>query len=184
MKNQEITFDQVQARLPELAIEHLDADNRMTQTARELRFPLGHTVECRLGPDEWMRGKVVGHFYREHDWSPGQQAPYQVLLEGDDLAQRTVWAPADTDECIRGAVRFATGTAVECCVGESQWVRGVVVAHYHREDGWPAQLLAPYRVKLDVEADDDKPVFIWAPIDTDECIRAAAAPRQLESRTV
>ena len=79
--------------------------------------------------------------------------------------------PADTDECIRAAVRFATGTAVECCVGQDTWVPGTVVAHYYRENNWPAQLLAPYRVRI--ETDDESVVHIWAPLDTDECIRVA-----------
>ena len=85
-----------------------------------------------MGPDEWARGKVIGHFYREEDWPTGQRAPYQELLEGDDLTVRTIYAPLDTDECIRSALRFPTGAPVECCVGDDQWVRGEVVAHWYR----------------------------------------------------
>ena len=133
-------------------------------------------------------------------------------MDGDELTARTIWAPADTDDCIRAALRFDVGAAVHCCVGDSRWVptlrpphsyriphyaypphfegtrctnarvhraccrwvRGTVVAHYHREPDWPAQLLAPYRVRLDgkVEGHEDKEVYIWAPLDADECIRA------------
>ena len=115
-----------------------------------------------------------------------------MLLEGDDLTARTIWAPADHDECIRSAVRFAVGTAVECRVGVDQntWVRGKVVAHYYREANWPATLLAPYRVLLDgATAEGSDEVYLWAPVDADECIRAASAmteegettPRTLEA---
>lgn len=176
VKNNELTVDQVQARLPEFAVEE-PVDRPTARAGTDLRFELGRTVECRMGPDEWARGKVIGHNYREEDWPTGQHAPYQVLLEGDDLTARTVYAPSDTEECIRAALRFPTGAVVECCVGVDQWVRGEVVAHWYREDGWPAQLLAPYRVRLALDAsvhsaDGVKEVFIWAPVDLDQCIRA------------
>jgi len=47
-----------------------------------------------------------------------------------------------------------------------------VDAHYHRDPSAPASLLAPYRVLLDEASGDDKDVYVWAPIDADECIRA------------
>ena len=84
VKNQEITVEQVTGRLPEFVIDTALPDLPVT-TASELRFEIGRTVECRLGPETWARGKVVGHMYREDDWPEGQKAPYQVLLEGDDL---------------------------------------------------------------------------------------------------
>lgn len=188
VKNQELSVEQVQARLPAVFAGVALAD--FPSATGELRFELGRTVECRLGPDEWARGKVVGHYYRESDWPEGQKAPYQVLLEGDDLTARTVYAPSDSEDVIRAAVRFPVGSAVMCCVGVDQWVHGEVVAHYHREDDWPAQLLAPYRVRLVIDAGangstateesgadgitETNEVFIWAPLDSDECIRAAA----------
>ena len=189
VKNNELSVEQVQARLPEVVIGY--SQNELPDmphySADDLRFEIGRAVECRLGPDEWARGNVVGHFFREDDWPEGQKAPYQVLLEGDAVTARTVWAPSDTDDCIRGAVRFPIGAAVQCCVGSGHWVPGEVVAHYYREDGWPQQLLAPYRVRLEVDrvADDAAPseVFIWAPLDSDECVRAAANDLQLEAAT-
>lgn len=72
-----------------------------------------------------------------------------MLLDGDDLTSRTVWAPADSDACIRATVRFGIGAAVECCVGQDQWLPGMVVAHYYREANWPMEMVAPYRVLLD-----------------------------------
>ena len=186
VRSNEVTNEQVQRRLPEFRVEH--AEPRPYVATGKLRFELGTAVECRLGPDAWSRGRIIGHWYREDDWPDGQKAPYQVLLEGDDLTHRTIWAPTDTDECIRSTVRFPVGAAVECCVGVDQWVRGEVVAHYYREKDWPMQLLAPYRVRIDVDTSGEgidvnasgeviarNEVFIWAPIDSDECIRAADA---------
>ena len=141
------------------------------------RAPLKQ-VECRMGPTEWARGTVIGHYYREQDWPEGEKAPYQVLLDGDDLTARTIWVPADTDECVRAACRFDVGASVECCVGIDKWVRGTVVAHFYREPDWPMQLLAPYRVLLDTASlpDGSNQVYIWAPLGSDECIRAASTP--------
>ena len=174
VKRSEVSPDALQARLPEPRIE----PDRLVPTLpmEGLRFAIGQSVECRMGPDEWARGKVIGQYYREDDWPQGQKAPYQVLLSGDSLGGRTVWAPSDTDECIRAAVRFDIGERVQCCVGNERWVRGTVAAHYYRETDWPAQLLAPYRVLLDerVDGHPDKAVYLWAPLDSDECIRAAA----------
>jgi|TARA_B110000196_G_C20463100_1_gene350236 hypothetical protein len=47
-----------------------------------------------------------------------------------------------------------------------------VEAHYHRDPSAPASLLAPYRVLLDEASGNDKDVYVWAPLDADECIRA------------
>ena len=112
VKNNEITHDQVEARLPQYVVRSEPALDAPTVAIEGLRFEVGRTVECRMGLEEWARGQVVGHFYREEDWPEGQKAPYQVLLEGDDMTARTVWAPADNDECIRAAVRFPTGAQV------------------------------------------------------------------------
>ena len=174
-----LAVDRVQSRLPTFVATNPMEAGPLLSAAGELRFEIGRTVECRLGPDAWARGTVVGHYYRETDWPEGQKAPYQVLLEGDNLTARTIWAPSDTDECIRAANRFPVGASVECCVGVESWVRGTVVAHYYREADWPAQLLAPYRVRIESDDAAENDVYIWAPIDTDECIRAAANESKL-----
>lgn len=175
VKRGELTHEQVMSRLPQWRVEPtLDVP---VGSPENLRFGVGQTVECRMGADDWGRGTIIGLLYREADWPQGQVAPYQVLLEGDNLTARTIWAPADNDECIRSAVRFAVGSAVECRVGVDQntWVRGTVVAHYYREANWPATLLAPYRVLLDgaTTAEGSDEVYLWAPVDAEECIRAA-----------
>ena len=174
VKNGELSRDALQTRLPEPRFSFDATDRLPAISSAALRFEIGQTVECRMGTEEWARGKVVGLYYREDDWPEGQKAPYQVLLEGDGLVGRTIWAPSDSDECIRATVRFDVGAAVQCCVGEDRWVSGTVVAHYYREPDWPIQLLAPYRVLLDgrVEGHPDKEVYLWAPLDADDCIKA------------
>ena len=103
---------------------------------------------------------------------------------------RAVWAPADIDECIRAALRFQVGEAVECCLGQDVWAAGKVVAHFYREPTWREGKYAPYQVQLDevelfpesvdalhssVRLAASGGQLIWAPTDTDECIRAPSA---------
>ena len=96
VKRGEIAPDQVLARLPEVRVEPT-LDRQTMISADGLRFAIGQIVECRMGVDEWARGKIVDTLYREDDWPEWQVAPYQVLLEGDPdgLTARTIWAPAD-----------------------------------------------------------------------------------------
>lgn len=148
--------------------------------APPLRFPVGAPVKFRIGESEWASGKVVAHFHKEKNFPENVRVPYQVLLDvalkGDLNA---VWAPADDDACIRSALRFELGAAVECCIGGEEWARGKVVAHFHREPTWEPNQFAPYQVRLDELAGAEESALrlmssgelIWAPLDADECIR-------------
>ena len=65
---------------------------------------MGETVECwwRSNPDGpgcWLRGVVVGHWWRNENWPDGQAAPYQVRLDDGTL----IFAPRDDDSCVREA---------------------------------------------------------------------------------
>ena len=156
-----------------------------------LRFPVGVPVECRLGEHDWADGKVVAHHHREATWPEGVCMPYQVLLDPafHSGGHNAVWAPADIDECIRAALRFQLGDAVECCIGDGVWARGKVAAHFYREPTWPDGQYAPYQVQLEqvelfpedfegasphsgVRLETGTGQLVWAPQDTDECIRA------------
>ena len=128
------------------------------------RFPLGATVECRLGPEKWALGRIVGLHYREPSWPADRRAPYQVRLEEGPL----IYAPEDVDECVRTSLRFPVGSVVECNV--DVWRRGTVVAHYWREPEWPPDKWAPYAIELEGGRGQ-----VYAPVDSDDCVREPVA---------
>ena len=66
-----------------------------------------------------------------------------------------------------GNYRFSVGTKVRCLVGPTQWKVGVIVALNYREADWPTGAYAAYQVKL------REGQLIYAPVDLDDCIRAA-----------
>ena len=75
---------------------------------------------------------------------------------------------------VRSALRFPLGAQVECFL-DGEWARGVVVAHYHREPSWPPSEWAPYQIELADGPHGHAPrTRIYAPVDTDECVRAPA----------
>lgn len=61
-------------------------------------------------------------------------------------------------------LRFAVGSRVQCNCGE--WKSGTVVGHYWRDATWPKGKIVPYQIKI-----DNGPT-IFAPMDSDKCIRA------------
>lgn len=140
--------------------------------AAPLRFALTQLVECRIGRDEWALGEIVGRHYREPGWPEGEYAPYQVALK--TIPPRLVFSPLDDDECVRAVLRFKLGDVIMACLAPDVWARGEVVAHHYREPNWPAgQRAVPYQIRLlDEKADDGTAVLIWAPEDSDACVRA------------
>jgi hypothetical protein len=69
----------------------------------------------------------------------------------------------------RPELRFPVGTRVECRVGAHPvkgWAPGQIIAHFYSEPSWPANMFAPYQIRLD----DGR--LIFAPQDINEVIRA------------
>ena len=65
-----------------------------------------------------------------------------------------------------GALRFDVGARVACNLGAAGWTPGIVVAHNYAKLGWPPGQVVPYQVQLDDGG------LIFAPEDSDECVRA------------
>ena len=124
------------------------------------RFDVGTDVYCNY-EENWARGVVVAHHYRELE-DMNAVHPYQVRLENG----RLIYAPDDDDTCIHRVPRYAVGTYVHCNIGGGQWTAGRVVAHSYREEG--DRHPYPYQVRLE----NDR--LIYAPADDDTFIKAAA----------
>jgi len=65
-----------------------------------LRFNVGDSVECRIGPDPvtgWSKGTISQLWYREQGWPPNAWAPYKVELENGTR----IFAPGDMNQVIR-----------------------------------------------------------------------------------
>ena len=71
------------------------------------------------------------------------------------------------------ALRFTVGERVRCRVSQSEWAPGCIAQLWYREPDWPEGRLVPYQVELD----DGR--LIFAPLDKDELIRAAATFEKL-----
>ena len=65
----------------------------------------------------------------------------------------------------RTPLRFKVGDRVKCCVDEGRWASGTVIKLW-----WWQGFYAPYQVEL------DEGRLIFAPEDSDGCIRREAAP--------
>ena len=124
------------------------------------RFDVGTVVYCNY-EENWARGVVVAHHYRELE-DKNAVHPYQVRLEDG----RLIYAPDDDDTCIHRVPRYAVGASVICNVGGGQWEPGRVVAHSYREEGDPHPY--PYQILLDNDE------LIYAPSDDDTFIKTAA----------
>ena len=85
------------------------------EAPRPLRFPIGTSVECRVGPghstgNSWLRGVVAGHHVGTG--FPGQPPlPYLVHLDGGDIC----YAPVDDARIIRSAVDAGEDLAWNGC---------------------------------------------------------------------
>ena len=90
-----------------------------------------------------------------------------LCTEDEMRHYRAAWAVEDQRIAAEaGPFRFDVGARVECSTGPGEYEVGTVVAQYFREPGWPPERWTPYRVEL------DNGETIWAPADSDACIRA------------
>jgi hypothetical protein len=153
---------------------------------KALRFPVGARVECRLGVDKWLAGTIIGHGYRQREWPEHRRAPYQVQIEGDapDQPGPKIFVPHDSDECVRTTLRFPLDSVVECNLGDGEgWMLGVVVRHYYSDPSWEAGRWVPYQIKLSDESVQEGERLVWAPVDENDCVRAALfAPSYISKR--
>jgi len=93
-------FQGEEAEWPPFEDDNEDEFNESNQP--KLRFSVGDSVECRIGPDPvtgWAKGSVAQLWYREQGWPPNSWAPYKIQLEDG----KCIFAPSDMDQIIRGA---------------------------------------------------------------------------------
>lgn len=99
-------------------------------------------LDCLFPPDEilekWHRGEAA-------QWNPYAEAEY--------------WPGP--------RLRFEVGTQVVCKVGRNawDWEPGQITELWYREEKWPAESFAPYKVRLH----DGRQIF--APTDEDRVVR-------------
>ena len=69
----------------------------------QLRFPIGARVECNCGGggDQWQPGTVIDHWYTQRSFPNGMCVPYQCELDDG----RTIYVPADTEQCVRSTTK-------------------------------------------------------------------------------
>ena len=84
------------------------------------RFAVGARVECCVDDDLWVKATVVNHYYHQPGTPPDLFHPYQIKLERGGSARteeggiatwngRLIFAPLDTDNCIRAFRRASRG---------------------------------------------------------------------------
>jgi len=100
--------------------------------------------------------------------------PTNEVLEKWSRGEEAEWPPFDDEEEFTESnqpqLRFEVGEKVECRIGPDEvtgWAKGSVMQLWYREQGWPPNSWAPYKIQLD----DGKCIF--APSDLDQIIRKA-----------
>mmetsp|Transcript_12994 Transcript_12994/g.15249 ORF Transcript_12994/g.15249 Transcript_12994/m.15249 type:complete len:197 (+) Transcript_12994:155-745(+) len=100
--------------------------------------------------------------------------PTNEVLEKWSRGEEAEWPPFDDEEDFTDSnqpqLRFEVGEKVECRIGPDEvtgWAKGSVMQLWYREQGWPPNSWAPYKIQLD----DGKCIF--APSDLDQIIRKA-----------
>ena len=94
----------------------------------------------------------------------GGAHPITAGIERDLQEAREVLRSRETP------LRFKVGSRVKCCVDEGRWASGTVIELWYTEDNFAQGFYAPYQVEL------DEGRLIFAPEDSDACIRREGAP--------
>ena len=94
----------------------------------------------------------------------GGAHPITAGIERDLQEAREVLRSRETP------LRFKVGDRVKCCVDEGRWASGTVIELWYTEDSFAQGFYAPYQVEL------DEGRLIFAPEDSDACIRREGAP--------
>ena len=95
--------------------------------------------------------------------------PTEEVIMKWHRGEEAEWPPYEDDEFDKPQLRFAVGQRVECRIGPDPvlgWARGEIIQLWYREQAWPEDSWAPYKIQLD----DGKKIF--APGDMDQIIRA------------
>jgi len=103
-----------------------------------------------------------------------EMPPPDVWFDLHQGVQRDWPPPPDPGEPPAIALRFPVGSRVECRIGPASdpnggWGAGTVAMHWYRQAMWPTGQFAPYQIQL------DQGPLIFAPRDSDTCIRAAGS---------
>jgi len=98
--------------------------------------------------------------------------PTQEVLIKWYRGEEAEWPPfdedEDEDEDMIPTLRFDVGTRVECRVKPDPvtgWEKGTIIQQWYREQGWPPNAWASYKVDL------DNGTRIFAPADIDQVVR-------------
>ncbi len=126
-----------------------------------------------------MRGCFNVVNYRLFSFSAQSAAPHADSVSGTSF--EVAVCKHALLESSPPAPRFAVGARVECCVDDDLWVKATVVNHYYHQPGTPPDLFHPYQIKLERGGSartEEGGIATWngrlifAPLDTDNCIRA------------
>lgn len=116
--------------------------------------------------------------------------PTLEILQKWKNGEETPWSPTYHDEYYKNenvnkqkgkCLRFSVGQRVQCRVGPDPvkgWKNGTIVQLWYREQSWPKDTVAPYKIVLDDNEEEifenqpvDKKRMIFAPGDMDQIIR-------------
>jgi len=106
--------------------------------------------------------------------------PTRDVLEKWHRGEEAEWPPLENEDYSVPLLRFDVGDLVECRIGPDPvkgWLPGVIMQQWYRENNWPRDAWAPYKVLLD---DGRK---IYAPGDVDQIIRLRRVSQQNNNNT-